>query len=254
MIIDAFCFFKEFDLLKIRCECMKHPEVIHVLIESPWTFSGKPKRLYFQDNQEDYRKYNIVHFIADVPNDGDPWHNEKTQRNYIRTAIAKMTSIYPITDDTKIIIADCDEIVDVSKIINWNGELAALKMDKYGYFINVQEGHQSWDRTKICTWRHMKDNTPDEIRNAGFPETIENAGQHFSYLGGLDAIMDKAAAFSHQEADVQKHFTRENIEHKLKTIESLWGTDKWRIVSIDTLPKYIQEHQEELEYLIYKPS
>lgn len=232
---------------------MKHPDLVHVVIESPWTFSGKPKRLYFKDNEEEFKDYPIAHFVIDqMPNTGNAWDNEKASRNYITQAIVKLMSLYPINDDTKIIIADCDEVVDVSKIINWHGELAALKMNKYGYYLNVEEGHQSWDRAKICSWRHLKNSTPEEVRNSGFPETIHNAGWHFSYLGGLDAIMDKVAAFSHQEFDVQKHFTKENIEHKLKTIESIWSNDFWKVVPLDTLPKYIQEHEEELSHLIYK--
>jgi len=251
MIISCNLFFKEFDMLRIKCEIMKHPEILQVVIESPWTFSGKPKRLYFQDNQEDFRKYPISHFIADVPNDGNPWHNEAAQRNYITQAVAKLSSLYPIDDDTKIIIADCDEVTDVSKIIDWHGEIAALKMDKFGFYLNVMEQEQGWEIAKICTWRHLKSKSAEEIRNAGKPETIERAGWHWSYLGGLDAILDKADAFSHQEESVQRHFTRENISHKLKTIESLWSTDFWKVVPLETLPQYIQEHKEELSHLIY---
>lgn len=232
---------------------MKHPEVLQVVIESAWTFSGKPKRLYFQDNQEDFRKFPIAHFVIDqMPNNGNPWDNEKASRNYITQAVAKLMPLYPIDDDTKIIIADCDEVTDVSKIIDWPGEIAALRMDKFGFYLNVMEQEQGWEIAKICTWRYLKSKSAEEIRNAGKPETIERAGWHWSYLGGLDAIMDKAAAFSHQEAGVQKHFTRENIEHKLKTIESLWGSDLWRQVPLETLPQYIQDHREELDHLIYK--
>ncbi len=231
---------------------MRHPEILHLVIESPWTFSGKPKKLYFQDNQEDFKDYPIAHFVVDqMPNNGNAWDNEKASRNYITQAIVKLMPHYRITDDTKIIIADCDEVVDVNKIIRWDGEFASLMMDKFGFYLNVMEGAQSWNRARIMRWGYLKQSTPEEVRNSGFPETINNAGWHFSYLGGLDAIMDKAAAFSHQEQDVQRHFTRENIEHKLKTIESIWGKDFWSVVPLDTLPKYIQEHQEELKHLIY---
>lgn len=253
MIIDAFCFFREFDMLKIRCECMKHPDVIHVLVESTYTFSGQPKKLYFQENQEDFKNYPIVSFVVDNHPDKDPWINEKNQRNFITQAIVKLMSTFRITDDAKIIISDCDEVIDVNKVLEWNGEFAALMLDKYGLYLNVLEGTQSWNRARVMRWSYLKERTPEEVRNSGFPETIANAGQHWSYIGGVDEILRKAAAFSHQEQDVQKHFTRENIEHKLKTIESLWGSDKWSIVPIETLPKYIQEHQEELSHLIYKP-
>ncbi len=254
MIIDAFCFFREFDMLKLRCEIMKNPNVLHVLVECTHTFSGIPKKLYFQENQEDFKNYPIAAFVVDnPPNNGNAWDNEKHQRNFIMQAIAKLTSLYYITDNTKVIIADCDEVIDISKIINWEGEFASLMLDKFGLYLNVLEGAQSWNRARIMKWSYLKQHSPEEVRNSGFPETISNAGQHWSYIGGTDEILRKAAAFSHQEPDVQRHFTRDNIEHKLKTVESLWGQDNWTVVPIDTLPKYIQDHQEELSHLIYKP-
>jgi hypothetical protein len=176
MIISCSLFHKEFEMLSLKCELMKHPQVLQVVIESPWTFSGKPKKLYFQENQEDYRKYPIAHFVVDhMPNNGNPWDNEKASRNYITQAIAKLMPLYPIDDDTKIIIADCDEVTDVSKIIDWKGEIAALKMNKYGFYLNVMEQEQGWNIAKICTWRHLKSKSAEEIRNAGFPEEIKNA-------------------------------------------------------------------------------
>src|SRR5690349_11057062 len=123
MIIDAFCFFREFDMLKIPCERRKNPEGIHVLVEPTNTFSGMPKKLYFQENQEEFRKYPIAHFVVDnPPNTGNAWDNEKHQRNFITQAIVKLMSTYHITDNTKVIISDCDEVINIDKILKWDGE------------------------------------------------------------------------------------------------------------------------------------
>jgi beta-1,4-mannosyl-glycoprotein beta-1,4-N-acetylglucosaminyltransferase len=248
MIIDAFCFCRELELLKIRAELMKNDDVVHVLVESPYTFSGKEKRLYFKENEKEFRDYKIINFVADVPNNGDTWANEKAQRNYITQAIASLGYLYNITDETKVIISDVDEVVDISKILNWNGELAALDMKKFGFYLNLYECQ--WTRAKICNWKYLKEHSPEEVRNSGFPETIANAGHHWSYLGDVDDILKKFAAFSHQEAEVQRHATRENIEHKLRTGESLWGNDLWKIIDPSELPALLRHP--EFEHLMFK--
>src|SRR5258706_877086 len=136
LILDCFTFYRELDLLKIRCELMTHPDIVHVLVESPYTFSGKEKRLYFKENEKEFRDYKIVNFVADVPNDGNPWANEKVQRNCITQAIASLGYLYYLHDDVKVIISDVDEVVDISKILNWDGEFASLRMNKYGLYLN----------------------------------------------------------------------------------------------------------------------
>ena len=51
MIFDCFTFFNELELLEIRCEELKELDVIHVVVESNLTHSGKSKPLYFSENK-----------------------------------------------------------------------------------------------------------------------------------------------------------------------------------------------------------
>src|SRR4029077_20310130 len=91
-----------------------------------------------------------------------------------------------LVDDDIIIISDIDEIPRKEAILQVKPEMgvAFLDMTKFGFFLNLKEGDH-WTPPKICTWKHLKNSTPEEVRNAGAPHTIEKGGWHFSYAGGI---------------------------------------------------------------------
>lgn len=258
MIYSGFCFFNEFDLLRIKLEATRGLDIQHLLVESNHTFSGIPKKHHFMDYKVDsyqidyFSDFKISPIIDYQPKaDIDPWKNEARQRNAI------MHSLKDCHDDDIIIISDCDEIVSKEAILSFKPEMecAFLVMDKFDFYLNCREGIQSWNIAKICTWKYLKARSPEEIRNSGAANSIPNAGHHFSFQGGIDAIMEKFKSFSHQEIGVQKHAIREVIEEKLKTGQSLWGEDFWSIVPIDeSFPEYIVQHQHDsLKHMIFHP-
>ena len=75
-VYDCFMFFNELDLLEIRLNTLAPHVHKFVLVESPYTFSGKEKPLYYEKNKNDPRfagfKDKITHIIHDEPV-GDVW-------------------------------------------------------------------------------------------------------------------------------------------------------------------------------------
>ena len=70
-VFDVFIFFNELDLLDIRLNTLNDKVDFFVLVESTISFSGKPKRLYYQENKHLFEKFNhkiIHHIIDDTPN------------------------------------------------------------------------------------------------------------------------------------------------------------------------------------------
>ena len=57
-IFDSFIFFNELDLLEMRLNILNDVVDYFVLTESPWTVSGNPKPLYYQENKDRFE--NIV--------------------------------------------------------------------------------------------------------------------------------------------------------------------------------------------------
>ena len=251
MIYDCFTFFKEFDLLKIRCEELKPLNVNHVLVECTHTFTGKPKPLFFKENYDEFRGYNIIHgIINNSPNNGNAWDNEKFQRNNI------MLGLENCNDSDIVIIGDADEIPRAQAIKNYHIGMGqtALVMDKFGYFLNCIEGKQSWKSSRIMPYSYLKDKTPDEVRNSGYDNQIEHAGWHWSYLGGVEAIRNKLDSFSHQECNTPKLNNEEVLKHKLEIGQSLWSNephDLWPFMEIDdSFPEYVQKNKEQFSHLI----
>lgn len=251
MIISGFTYFNEKELLRIKLEETRGLEILHVLVESTHTFKGDPKPLNFEKIKDEFSDFDIVYVIVDLEPDKDPWMNEKHQRNAILNGLPTVI----LRDEDIMIISDCDEVINKKAILEFKPEMecAFLVQDRFDYYLNVREGIQSWNIPKICSWKHLKTRMPDAVRNAGAPHYIHNAGWHFSFQGGIDAIMQKFASFSHQDENTQKHANRSEIERKMKTAESLWGDDKWTVVPIDSsFPTYVVQHQHGLlKHMIY---
>ncbi len=248
-VFDGFLFDCEFDILRIRCEELKALDITHILVESRWTHSGLPKPLHFDNRKEEFTQYNIKHITADdiiVPGT-NARYAETLQRNAI------MQGLTDCNDEDIIIIADVDEIPRRTSIESYKPEmgLTALSMNNHYYWLNCVTEPDSWRMPKIMTYGFLKTTTPDQARDSGYPTTLHDAGWHWSWLGGVEKVMEKFRNFSHQEESVQKHANPVELKRKIETGESMWGNDKWNIVKIDeTYPEYLRHNQFEFLHLI----
>ena len=113
-IYDVIPFFNETSLLTLRMEIL-NPYVDHFVIsESPWTFSGREKPLYFEQFRDQYKKFEGK-IIYQVNKDNDPnwnqWQRSFYQKGNILSDIASS-----LKEDDIIISSDADEIPDLNKI------------------------------------------------------------------------------------------------------------------------------------------
>lgn len=252
MIFSLTTFFNEVDLLKIRLEIMKPLYPIHIVVESPYTHSGDKKPLFLGNmfgKDEDTDWMNFDYRVFNKGPYSDPWDAEKGQRNWAAIALKN----YEPEDHDIIIITDLDEIVNpdaVWRFMESGQEVASLRMNHYSYYINVLQGWQSWNVGRICTWKYLKDKTPSQVRNEPAPYEIDNAGNHFSWLGGVDKIITKMWSYAHTETINEFTTDPDNIKRKLEENQSLWTErpdDLWRVVPIDDkFPKYIRDNEDEL--------
>ena len=74
----------------------------------------------------------------------------------------------------------------------------------YMYYLNNFKDSK-WYGTRVCSLSYLKTRSIDDIRQSTENEDklegfiIENAGWHFTYLGGEEQIKYKLESFSHQE-------------------------------------------------------
>jgi beta-1,4-mannosyl-glycoprotein beta-1,4-N-acetylglucosaminyltransferase len=103
---------------------------------------------------------------------------------------------------------------------------------------------------------YLKSKTIDDIRQATEDEfklsgnIIENAGWHFSYLGGADQIRHKIESFSHQEYN--NDYVKSNIKQFLESNNDVLGRNcNHQIVDIDdSYPDFIINNVERLSKFI----
>lgn len=213
-IYDCFTFNNELDLLEIRLEEMGTSVDHFVIVEADHTFQGKTKELSLKNNWDRYRKWHdkIIRIeVTDLPNDGNPWHNEHHQRNSI------MRGLVSADTDDLIIIGDVDEILrrsTLEELRNSPRDLFGFRMPYFNFKFNYmllkdKETYHVW--TVGARKKHLLPD-PENFRNRRFSlqgqsfnfdngsvKVFEHAGWHFTYLGDTDWVKNKLNSFAHHE-------------------------------------------------------
>lgn len=264
MIFDGFIFFNELDMLELRLETMWENVDKFILVESKKTFTNVDKPLYYEENKQRFNKYNskIVHIVIDeFPQDcKDAWDREQFQRNAIWRGVVKAK------DDDVLIVSDLDEIISpygirrAKKLLEHNsGLLINFELLNFWYYLNyVDQKVFFWSAPKAYTIKTGNKITPQEARSSKDVFTVQCAGWHFSYIGGIDKIKDKVRAFSHQEYNSDEWLNDERIEQMMKDGKDLFGRGISDFVSLpicNLLPKPIIENIDKYKSFLceYRP-
>lgn len=205
MILDAFPFFNELELLHLRLRELAEVVDRFLLVEATHTHAGEPKELVFAANRDHFARYPIEHVVVPLPPAGpglDPWRDrENVQRNAILQGLGETP------DDAVVLISDLDEIPHpeaVRRMGDWLREAPAvlLRQRFFYYFLNGHVG--TWHGTVGAHAGTVRARTPQRLRM--LRTTPEQAlippvpgGWHFSYLGGAATVAKKIRAFAHQE-------------------------------------------------------
>lgn len=225
MIIDAFTFFNELDMLEFRLRLLWDYVDVFVVVESDHTFSGKPKSFNLLEHKERFAwawKKIIYHrFEAQNAWDGnnppthtDPkhpcWQTEYDQRNAIIEAVSEFK------DDDILLISDCDEIPNpfvFSKIENirrW--EPVALRQHFFYYNLSCLRREQ-WNGTIVTTIGTARKQTSQELRaQRNSLQIFTDGGWHLSWFADAQGIQKKLNSFSHIEYNTPEF----NNEHHIK--------------------------------------
>ena len=158
------------------------------------------------------------------------------------------------SDDDIIITSDADEIINpyILEDVDWfdpNNHYVTL-CNAYYYKLNFLY-QDDWMGSRICTWKHLKSTTIDQLRqdhkNA---YRIEQGGWHFSFLGDAENFKLKLASYEHTENNIDTVIS--NAEEKIeKGLDPLNRGMVYKAVSIDeSYPEYIQNNQEKYSHLI----
>lgn len=268
MIYDCFTFFNEFDLLEIRLNVLKDVVDRFVLVEATRTHSNQPKPLYFEENKDRYAPFldRITHIVVDeYPEYKTSWTYENHQRNEIRRGLDGCR------DEDTVLISDLDEIPSPAAILahkDTPGIKVFEQLFHYYYLNHLYVRRPGWHGTRMLSGRDFRHGL-DEVSNYSFcniaelnrgttankiraydgKPLIRDAGWHFSYLGGLEAIRLKLQSYSHQEHNFERNIDLRNIERRVRRA---FETHRLLGLEIDDAcyPAYLRENWKKYAHLI----
>jgi len=278
-IYDCFPFFNELDLLEIRLNYLDPWVDYFVLCEAKVTFSGIPKKLFYEENKDLFKKFQhkIIHVVVDdTPAEligVDPFKTDQHQRNSV------IKGLQDCSDGDIIITSDLDEFPNVERIKNIHefyepDILFHLAQDMYYYYFNLREtsgkllSHsgefgdiedKKWLGTKICNYGFLKQHGVDKLRHPTMREPgrrVADGGWHFTYVGGhkettaKQRVLLKIECAAHQEFN--NSFYKMNVDKNIEDNKDVFFRDsKFEVVEMgDNFPDYIVNNKERFKHLI----
>lgn len=268
MKILAMPFRNETELLEVKLATLG-PLVDEIVIaEGAYTFSGHPRELVFptMDDNPILRMYeDKITYIVDrdmIYADPVPRFGQDTAQRWgldvhLRNSLGDVVRDFNSGDVC--ILTDADEIPDPT----WVESLDNLKhcehtlMWRHCYYVNYRAKHCRLHE-QVCRAfpvARLKDASMEDMARTEPDSVIGSAdkgwGWHFTYMGGVSAIMQKLGDFAHGEYDKAPYNTREYIEQKIFTGRDLFGRSYNDCVVIPDreLPKYLAENKYQFDGL-----
>ena len=281
MIYDCFTFFNELELLELRLHELAGVVDKFVLVEATKTHSNKTKPLYYQENRARFGEFHdqIIHIIVeDMPDAKNAWVLENYQRNCIARGLVNCRP------DDFVLISDLDEIPRATTVAQVSREMpfrddflsnlthAALNsrlvkgiFHRKGLRSKLRNNHPFVVKFRQLLYRHFLNcrtvrppfthgtrmlhfrdfSGAEEMRHSGY-KIVEDGGWHFSFMGGVERIREKLAAYAHQERNLPQYTDPQVISERINRGTPLGGLDsELRFVPLDdSYPRYVLEHPE----------
>ena len=228
MLIDAFLFFNEAELVELRIKYLDKMVDYFVIVEANITHQGKKKGWNFpkilESNLKEFSEKIQYHqldinpekikneeswIIDDIK--GDDAHKiDNFQRNYIKTACEKFSN------EDILIISDIDEIPSKKKLefimsCDFN-KIAPVVLEQHLFHIDCNFLRlESWRGSIVTTMKICNAYSPHQLRRArNRISHFSDSGWSFSSFGGPKKIKEKLEAFAHKEFNSDKF---KNVDH-----------------------------------------
>ena len=268
MIIDAFLFHNELDLLELRFETLWDYVDKFFIVEGSRTHQNQPKNSKYLLNQERFEKYQskIWHYYIE---EWPPYTQAVDYAIYSRNQINTALEYFQVSDEDIILVSDADEIInpivyyfferkklplflhhqfDKEKI-----EIVNFKTILYYYYFNLLVDYNLTDpiefSIRALKWKTLKNMKTNDLRLNSKGLILEDAGWHWSFLGNVDFVKEKLISYGHE---AYKNISKDEIEEKIQSQQDLFGRNlKFTKVELGkTFPKYLLEHEEKFKEFI----
>jgi beta-1,4-mannosyl-glycoprotein beta-1,4-N-acetylglucosaminyltransferase len=221
VIYDTFIFWKELDLLELRLEELSPLVDRFVLVESPVTFTGLPKPLYYAENADRFSAYRerIIHVVGDLPPNpaSSAWSYEGRSRNLI------LRGVRDADPSDTILLSDVDEIPDRQVILEHRAYegVTVFRPRWFMYHLNLEVVNDDQHCSRMFQRRWLSRLAPCAFKQAiikvpGVPTQTVAAGWHFSCVGDARFLQEKLASYSHRELNTPRYASLDHLEASLQ--------------------------------------
>jgi len=256
-VIDAFSFFNEFEILKLRLNYLKDVVDYFLICEGKYTYSGEEKIYYLEaikhelpeeilnkiisiHYEPDISQYNFPYKVEQFNPDNDNWKFEKDQRDYISHSLSTFAK------NDLFIYSDVDEIPNKELIQHIKShqvpEDFCASVDQEVFYYNFHtKTDESWKGTIISTVSNAVQYGCDYFRANRYQfRPYQKGGWHFSFFGNENKIKHKIKSFSHQEYN-QDRYTQ-NISNLINSKQDLFHRDiQFNSYNFNDFPKELQD-------------
>lgn len=262
MVVDVFTYNGEQDILEIHLNILNDYVDQFIIVEAPYTFTGNPKPLYFEQHKERFSKFlpKIKYYVIDqkeaekkygsladsspnVPKNGPKhWRNEFIQKEAIKDALTHLQ------DDDVCFIGDVDEIWNPTMSFSFGGSLWKLKLKVFSYYLNNKSNEVFWGTVRT-EYRELKDICLNHIRSNMHLKMDSECGWHFTSIGGIDEVRrklnDSYTQDSYNTPEVQAR-----LEERFGHADYIGRSGFTFTVDESEWPQYLKDNREKYAHLL----
>jgi beta-1,4-mannosyl-glycoprotein beta-1,4-N-acetylglucosaminyltransferase len=271
-VYDLVLISTELDWLEIRLHTLSRYVDYFVIIESPTTFTGKPKPLHLRENWDLFKEFHhmiIYQVVKDPIQSPRIWDHE----DYFRNALFK--SVFPGLIGTAqsadpgdvLVVSDMDEIIrpGAMLILRYCLIPSRLTLRTQFYYYSFQWLHRGpqWTHPDVTLYRGPATTMPNDLRQGLLGDewapiaalhrwwnrgTLWNAGWHCSSCFATVAEMRiKMHSFSHQGWNTAENRDSRTMIDRVRHGLDLFGRPDQiydKIENNKDVPSYISEQYE----------
>lgn len=275
MIYDCISFCNTLEVLDIRLNELDPYVDKFVITEAPVTFTGRPKKLYFDENRDRYAKFNdkIIHVVAEVIPDLPELsrHDNVFRRKTMYKNTVKL-GLGGCKDDDIIMFSDADEIPNGEHVKRFleipfgehDPQFATFHMIMYYWYLNWYWTNR-WPATVIARYKYIRDTLKldfDRWRTNRRQGRKVGGGWHFTLTGDIERRVENLLGYEdkervfHGEGDAQKlaEYIKGRMDDHLgfgMAKNDKYNHKKVQPVEIDdSFPQYLQDNIDKYRDLI----
>ena len=245
MIIDAFTFFNEYDMLEARLKYYYDFVERFIISECDHTHAGNYKGFNFEENLKRYDKYldkvtylklsiDPTNYDFSKPSTTDynagNWVLEKQQRNYLSNALTNPEAF--------VMISDVDEVCTIesikSAVESYKDEMIAVGSNQEMFWYSFKQREVNiWSGSVLTKSKFALEFSPEffRVRRWSLPKLLK--GYHMTYFMNLENIKHKIENFAHQELNKEEFTKLQNIKERIERGLEPFERSNVKLISVE---------------------